>query len=75
VPRTRRPRPPLPPAALRSFAWGVGGAAVCLLVTALVLGSHWWRHGPLAVLAVIVPTAIVVGLARALVIRRARSSR
>jgi branched-subunit amino acid transport protein AzlD len=53
----------------------VGGAALCILVTALVLGSHWWRHGPLAVLAVIVPTAVVVGLVRAVVLRRARSSR
>jgi hypothetical protein len=48
---------------------------VCLLVTALVLGSHWWRHGPLAVLAVIVPTAVVIGLARAVMLRRTRSSR
>jgi hypothetical protein len=65
-----RPRPPLPPAALRSFIWGVGGAAVCLLVTALVLGSHWWRRGPLPVLAVLVPCAVVVGIARIVVLRQ-----
>ncbi len=47
---------------------------MCILVTALVLGSHWWRHGPLAVFAVIVPTAVVVALVRLVVLRRARSS-
>jgi hypothetical protein len=71
-----RPRPPLPRAALRSFIWGVGGAAVCILVTALVLGSHWWQRSPLVVLAVLLPSAAVVGVARGLLIRRrARASR
>jgi hypothetical protein len=71
-----RRRPPLSPAAFRSFGWGVGGAVVCLLVTALVLGTHWWKRGPLDVLAVLLPCAIAVGVVRLLVVRyRARSSR
>ena len=71
-----RSRPPLSAEALRSFAWGVGGAAVCLLVTALVLGTHWWKRSPFAVLAVLLPCAIAVGVVRALVMRRrARAAR
>ncbi len=66
----RRSHPPLSPAALRSFAWGVGGAVVCLLVTALVLGTHWWKRSPLVVLAVLVPCAVAVALVRLLVMRR-----
>ncbi len=65
-----RSRPPLSPAALRSFAWGVGGAAVCLLVTALVLGTHWWKRSPFVVLAVLVPCAIAVAIVRLLVVRQ-----
>jgi branched-subunit amino acid transport protein AzlD len=48
----------------------VGGAAACLLVTALVLGTHWWKRSPLVVLAVLVPCAVAVALVRLFLMRR-----